>query len=56
MALNEIQKQGRGEKMQEGYPTIAVYFCRCRVVFLRPFISALFLSLFQGPPLLKRKF
>ena len=28
------QKQGRDERTQENYPTSAVYFCRCPVVFL----------------------
>ena len=38
--------EGRHERTQEDYPTPAVYFCRCWVVFLRSFISALFLSFF----------
>ena len=43
-------KQVRDERTQEDYLTIAVYFCRCRVVFLRSFISTLFLSFFQAHP------
>ena len=34
----------------------AMYFCKCRVVFLRSFISALFLSFFQGHSKLKWSF
>ena len=48
MALKNGQKQGRGERMQEDYPTFAVYFCSCRVVFLRSFISALFCPFFRA--------
>ena len=33
--LKKVQKQGRDERTQEDYPTSGVYFCRCRVVFLR---------------------
>ena len=46
MELKKGQKQGRDEGTQEDYPTSAVYFCRCQVVLLRSFISALFLSFF----------
>ena len=53
MELKKVQKQGRDERMQEEYPTSAVYFCRCRVVFLRSFISTLFLYFFQLHPYLK---
>ena len=42
--------------MQEDYPTSAVYFCRCRVVFLCSFISALFLYFFLLHPYLKSSF
>ena len=42
MELKKVHKQGRDETTQEDYPTSGVYFCRCRVVFLRCFISALF--------------
>ena len=43
-----VQKQGRVERTQEDYPTSAVYFLQLyRVVFLRSFISALFLYYFQ---------
>ena len=48
--LKKVQKQGRDEKTQEDYPKSGVYFCRCRVVFLRSFISALFLYFFQLLP------
>ena len=34
MELKREQKQGRDERTQENYPTSAVYFCRCLVVFL----------------------
>ena len=50
MELKKVQKQGRDEKTQEDYRTSAVYFCRCRVVFLRSFISALFLYFFSSIP------
>ena len=56
MELKKVQKQGRDERMQEDYPTFAVYFCRCRVVFLRSFISALFLYFFHLHPYLKSSF
>ena len=47
MGLKKVQKQGRDERTQEDYP--AVYFFRCKVVvFLRFFITALFLNLFQA--------
>ena len=48
----KLQKQGRDEITQEDYPTSVVHFCRCRVVFLRSFISALFLYFFQVRPYL----
>ena len=38
------------------YCTSAVNFCRCMVVLLRSFISALFLYFFLGPSLLEMKF
>ena len=50
-----VQKQGKDERTQEDYPTSGVYFCRCRVVSLRSFISALFLY-FSAPSLLEIKF
>ena len=56
MELKKVQKQGRDERTQEDYPTSVVYFCRCRVVFLRSFISALFLYFFQLHPYLKSSF
>ena len=56
MELKKVQKQGRDERTQEDYPTSGVYFCRCRVVFLRSFISALFLYFFQLHPYLKSSF
>ena len=56
MELKKVQKQGREERTQEDYPTSAVYFCRCRVVFLRSFISALFLYFFQFHLYLKSSF
>ena len=51
----KVQKQDRDERTQENYPTCtsAVYFCRCRVVFLRFFVSALFRYIFQVHPYLK---
>ena len=44
--------------MQEHYLTSAIIHCRCRVVFLRSFISALFLYFFRFIPTLylKRSF
>ena len=45
--LKKVQKQGRDERTQEDYPTSAKIHTRCRVVFLRSFISALFLYFFQ---------
>ena len=50
MDLKRGQKQGRDERTQEDYPTSAVYFYRCRVVFLHSFISSLFLYFFQVHP------
>ena len=49
------QKQGRDERMQEGYPTSAKLHSRCLVVFLSSFIFALFLS-FSGPSLTEMEF
>ena len=48
--LKKVQKQGRDERTQEDYPTSAKIHTRCRVVFLRSFISALFLCFFQLHP------
>ena len=48
--LKKVQKQGRDERTQEDYPTSAKIHTRCRVVFLRSFISALFLYFFQLLP------
>ena len=56
MELKKVQKQGRDERTQEDYPTSGVYFYRCRVVFLRSFISALFLYFIQLHPYLKSSF
>ena len=56
MELKHIQKQGRDETTQEDNPTSAGYFCRCSVVFLRSFISALLLYFFQLHPYLKSSF
>ena len=50
MELKKVQKQGRDERTQEDYPTSAKIHTRCRVVFLRSFISALFLYFFQLHP------
>ena len=48
--LKKVQKQGRDERTQEDYPTSAKIHTRCRVVFLRSLISALFLYFFQLLP------
>ena len=56
MELKKVQKQGRDERTQEDYPTSAQIHTRCRVVFLRSFISALFLYLYQLHPYLKSSF
>ena len=56
MELKKVQKQGRDERTQEDYPTSSKIHSRCRVVFLRPFISALFLYFFQLHPYLKSSF
>ena len=56
MEVKKVQKKGRDERTQEDYPPSAVYFCRCRVVFLHSFISALFLYFFQLHPYLKSSF
>ena len=56
MELKKVQKQGRDERTQEDYPTSGVYFCRCRVVYLRSFIPALFLYFFSSIPNLKSSF
>ena len=45
--LKKGRKQGRDEKTQEDYPTSAKIHSKYRVVFLRSFISAVFLSLSQ---------
>ena len=52
----KVQKQGRDERTQEDYRASAVYFCRCTVVFLHSFISALFLYFFQLHPYVKSSF
>ena len=56
MELKKVQKQGRDERTQEYYPTSAKIHSRCRVVFLRSFISALFLYFFQLHPYLISSF
>ena len=56
MELKKVQKQGRDERTQEDYPTSAKIHSRGRVVFLRSFISALFLYFFQLHPYLKSSF
>ena len=56
MELKKVQKQGRDERTQEDYPTSAKIHTRCRVVFLRSFISALFLYCFSSIPNLKSSF
>ena len=56
MEPKKVQKQGRDERTQEDYPTSGVYFCRFRVVFLRSFISALFLYFFRLHPYFKPSF
>ena len=43
-------EQGRDERTQEDNPTSAKIHSRCRVVFLRSFISALFLYFFSSIP------
>ena len=48
--LKKVQKQGRDKRTQEDFPTSAKIHTRCRVVFLRSFISALFLYFFQLLP------
>ena len=45
--MKKGQKQGRDERKQEHYQTSESIHSRCPVVFLRSFISALFLSFFQ---------
>ena len=50
MDLKNPQKQVRDETSQEDYPTYAVYFCKCRVVFLHSFIFDLFLYFIQAHP------
>ena len=50
MELKKVQKQGRDERTQEDYPTSAKVHSKCRVVFLRSFISTLFLYFFQLHP------
>ena len=52
MDLKEVQKEGKDERTQEDYPTSAKIHSRCRVVFLRSFIFALFLSFFRSIPTL----
>ena len=44
------------KERKEDYPTSAKIHTRCRVVFLRSFISALFLYFFSAPSLLEIKF
>ena len=50
------QKQGRDERTQQEYPTSVAHLWKCRVVFLCSFISALFLSFFQGHPYSDRNY
>ena len=50
MELNEERRQGGDERTQQGFRTSAVHFRRNQVVFLRSFISALFMSYFQPHP------
>ena len=45
--------RNRDKRMQKDYPTSDVHFCRCWVVFLHCFISALFVHPFQPNPYLK---
>ena len=47
MGLNKGNKQGRDERMQECCPISAMNFSSSQVLFLRSFISALFLSFFR---------
>ena len=54
--LKRTLKLGRDERMQEDYPTIAVYFCRCQVVLLHSLISCLVCVVFSCPYLLEMKF
>ena len=56
MDLKKGQKGGRDDRTKEDYPTSAVYFCRCGVIFLCSFISALLLGYFQLHSLTKMKF
>ena len=56
MYLKKVQKQGRDEKTQKHYPTFAKIHSRCRVVFLRSFISTSFLYYFQVHPYSKTFF
>ena len=56
MELKKVQKQDRDERTQEDYPTSAKIHTRCRVVFLRSFISALLLNFFRLHPYLQIKF
>ena len=48
--LKKVQKQGRDERTQEDYRKSAKIHSRCTVVFLRSFISILFLYFFQLHP------
>ena len=50
MELKKVHIQGRDETTQEDYPTSAKIHTRCRVVFLRCFISALYVYFFQLHP------
>ena len=47
MDMKKRMKQGRNERTQEAYPTSAKTHSRCRVVFLRSLVSALFLNFFH---------
>ena len=51
MELKKVQKQGRDERTQEDYRTSAKIHSRCRVVFLRSFISTFCFCTFSAPSL-----
>ena len=53
MDLKKVQKQGRDERTQEGYPTSVKIHSICQVAYLCSFISALFLYFISGPSLLE---
>ena len=56
MELKKVQKQGRNERTQEGYPTSGVFFLQMYGSLLAFFHLCLVSVLFSAPSLLEIKF